>query len=161
MMLASCAWTAAGTRHPISRTSDLRTRCLPRSVRNVVSIGSSLAAATAPAMTTRREIWSSAIRERRAYHLSFPVGARRQDVSHGWPIRRDEGTTWRLQFDDQRRADCEVCVEDDFKCIEHAMPRSEEHTSELQSRVDLVCRLLLEKKKKTKLYTMNQDKERV
>src|SRR5438105_11476979 len=28
--------------------------------------------------------------------------------------------------------------------------RSEEHTSELQSRVDLVCRLLLEKKKKTK-----------
>src|SRR5207247_4258087 len=28
--------------------------------------------------------------------------------------------------------------------------RSEEHTSELQSRVDLVCRLLLEKKKQTK-----------
>src|SRR5438105_12708440 len=28
--------------------------------------------------------------------------------------------------------------------------RSEEHTSELQSRVDLVCRLLLEKKKKTR-----------
>src|SRR5438874_7405123 len=29
--------------------------------------------------------------------------------------------------------------------------RSEEHTSELQSRRDLVCRLLLEKKKKRKL----------
>src|SRR5437867_8841951 len=29
-------------------------------------------------------------------------------------------------------------------------PRSEEHTSELQSPYDLVCRLLLEKKKKTK-----------
>src|SRR5699024_11506062 len=28
------------------------------------------------------------------------------------------------------------------------VPRSEEHTSELQSRFDLVCRLLLEKKKK-------------
>src|SRR5690349_24134523 len=28
--------------------------------------------------------------------------------------------------------------------------RSEEHTSELQSRIDLVCRLLLEKKKKKK-----------
>src|SRR3989449_5797266 len=28
-------------------------------------------------------------------------------------------------------------------------PRSEEHTSELQSRLHLVCRLLLEKKKKT------------
>src|SRR5699024_12832296 len=31
--------------------------------------------------------------------------------------------------------------------------RSEEHTSELQSRFDLVCRLLLEKKKKLKLIT--------
>src|SRR3712207_8162164 len=30
--------------------------------------------------------------------------------------------------------------------------RSEEHTSELQSRQYLVCRLLLEKKKKTKTY---------
>src|SRR6266496_2238801 len=32
-----------------------------------------------------------------------------------------------------------------------AGPRSEEHTSELQSRRDLVCRLLLEKKKKLPL----------
>src|SRR5690349_23482242 len=31
-------------------------------------------------------------------------------------------------------------------------PRSEEHTSELQSRRDLVCRLLLEKKKKKKKH---------
>src|SRR2546422_5302934 len=30
----------------------------------------------------------------------------------------------------------------------HIGPRSEEHTSELQSRLHLVCRLLLEKKKK-------------
>src|SRR2546429_1960810 len=30
------------------------------------------------------------------------------------------------------------------------VPRSEEHTSELQSRLHLVCRLLLEKKKKNK-----------
>src|SRR3989442_5219832 len=30
--------------------------------------------------------------------------------------------------------------------------RSEEHTSELQSRPHLVCRLLLEKKKTTKIY---------
>src|SRR5438067_9635899 len=30
-----------------------------------------------------------------------------------------------------------------------AVSRSEEHTSELQSRFDLVCRLLLEKKKQT------------
>src|SRR3712207_7311005 len=32
----------------------------------------------------------------------------------------------------------------------HHQPRSEEHTSELQSRQYLVCRLLLEKKKKHK-----------
>src|SRR5690348_18023490 len=31
-------------------------------------------------------------------------------------------------------------------------PRSEEHTSELQSPVHLVCRLLLEKKKKKKIH---------
>src|SRR5438105_6119598 len=38
-------------------------------------------------------------------------------------------------------------------------PRSEEHTSELQSRVDLVCRLLLEKKKKknTTMGSVTQD----
>ena len=38
--------------------------------------------------------------------------------------------------------------------------RSEEHTSELQSRFDLVCRLLLEKKKKEK-HTQKTAKERV
>src|SRR2546422_7192920 len=34
--------------------------------------------------------------------------------------------------------------------------RSEEHTSELQSRLHLVCRLLLEKKKKTELNDYTQ-----
>src|SRR5688572_32084642 len=33
----------------------------------------------------------------------------------------------------------------------YLIPRSEEHTSELQSQSNLVCRLLLEKKKKSKL----------
>src|SRR5688572_31822913 len=33
--------------------------------------------------------------------------------------------------------------------------RSEEHTSELQSQSNLVCRLLLEKKKKNKLITLD------
>src|SRR5205809_4927357 len=36
--------------------------------------------------------------------------------------------------------------------------RSEEHTSELQSRLHLVCRLLLEKKKKKKKYSIYIDK---
>src|SRR2546422_8085167 len=38
------------------------------------------------------------------------------------------------------------------QCLDgaHGTHRSEEHTSELQSRLHLVCRLLLEKKKKKK-----------
>src|SRR2546421_7910344 len=41
---------------------------------------------------------------------------------------------------------------------QEAQHRSEEHTSELQSRSDLVCRLLLEKKKKTKNKTAALEK---
>src|SRR5437588_7879678 len=36
--------------------------------------------------------------------------------------------------------------------LDHIRPRSEEHTSELQSHSDLVCRLLLEKKKKLQYW---------
>src|SRR5712664_4957408 len=39
-------------------------------------------------------------------------------------------------------------------------PRSEEHTSELQSRSDLVCRLLLEKKKKKKKKKKTKKKKK-
>src|SRR5215475_2713739 len=39
-------------------------------------------------------------------------------------------------------------------------PRSEEHTSELQSRENLVCRLLLEKKKKKKKQTITIKKKK-
>src|SRR5687768_18155443 len=38
-------------------------------------------------------------------------------------------------------------------CKRFVYDRSEEHTSELQSRLHLVCRLLLEKKKKNKRKT--------
>src|SRR5476651_2902348 len=41
-------------------------------------------------------------------------------------------------------------LDDDIRNDLTRMPRSEEHTSELQSRQYLVCRLLLEKKKNTK-----------
>src|ERR1041385_9300752 len=40
---------------------------------------------------------------------------------------------------------------------ERARIRSEEHTSELQSRLHLVCRLLLEKKKKYRLCSLLTD----
>src|SRR6266536_3122871 len=41
-----------------------------------------------------------------------------------------------------------------------AFSRSEEHTSELQSRVELVCRLLLEKKKENKSTSFLCSKKR-
>src|SRR5437588_7729060 len=37
-----------------------------------------------------------------------------------------------------------------IRAVKYLLRRSEEHTSELQSHSDLVCRLLLEKKKKSK-----------
>src|SRR3989449_6742388 len=42
-------------------------------------------------------------------------------------------------------------------CEAVAFARSEEHTSELQSRLHLVCRLLLEKKKKMSVESMSTD----
>src|SRR5438105_11677545 len=53
----------------------------------------------------------------------------------------------------QRQQPAVLLVRDLQRLIHHELQdvvRSEEHTSELQSRVDLVCRLLLEKKKKKK-----------
>src|SRR2546422_8532870 len=44
----------------------------------------------------------------------------------------------------------------DQRHARHRM-RSEEHTSELQSRLHLVCRLLLEKKKKIKQVTLTHN----
>src|SRR2546429_4903864 len=43
------------------------------------------------------------------------------------------------------------CVHNRVNALQKAANRSEEHTSELQSRLHLVCRLLLEKKKKRDL----------
>src|SRR5438067_8665821 len=47
-----------------------------------------------------------------------------------------------------RRARCRPVHDRELPGCRGARVRSEEHTSELQSRFDLVCRLLLEKKKK-------------
>src|SRR2546429_816712 len=48
--------------------------------------------------------------------------------------------------DSSRRLGRRLTPQENLPCA--ALPRSEEHTSELQSRLHLVCRLLLEKKKK-------------
>src|SRR5713101_9016988 len=49
----------------------------------------------------------------------------------------------------RRHAELAVDADRSFHASGHG--RSEEHTSELQSHVNLVCRLLLEKKKKTRV----------
>src|SRR2546427_11961424 len=51
---------------------------------------------------------------------------------------------------DRRRQPGELAHVDPVRAIGAARLRSEEHTSELQSQSNLVCRLLLEKKKKKK-----------
>src|SRR2546421_6700718 len=52
------------------------------------------------------------------------------------------------------------CILAGFLCRSASLQyvRSEEHTSELQSRSDLVCRLLLEKKKMTEYLPIFQNK---
>src|SRR5438876_8211124 len=50
------------------------------------------------------------------------------------------------------------CRDAELTCDHFALtvlPRSEEHTSELQSPVHLVCRLLLEKKKRCHMYSFS------
>src|SRR5438874_8135661 len=69
----------------------------------------------------------------------------------------DDAVTGALQHvPDERAADAEAehheladaeMVHQPEMVVSIGIPRSEEHTSELQSRRDLVCRLLLEKKK--------------
>src|SRR5207247_10413895 len=59
---------------------------------------------------------------------------------HSFPTRRSSDLG-------QRRGDLPALLHERAAAHRVAGLRSEEHTSELQSRVDLVCRLLLEKKK--------------
>src|SRR5438874_10433849 len=69
---------------------------------------------------------------------------------HSFPTRRSSDLGCSVSrcasTGDGRRAN--VHREDGSGARDGRSPRSEEHTSELQSRRDLVCRLLLEKKKK-------------
>src|SRR5690625_6669499 len=67
------------------------------------------------------------------------------------PALAREAPDLRLDLPDQVFEPLEISVsglEPSFGCTSSIFVRSEEHTSELQSRGHLVCRLLLEKKKK-------------
>src|SRR2546429_1468179 len=73
---------------------------------------------------------------------------RRQDVQALASRRLDERMvteTLEMLFEFQ----CKLCDIRKLEILRRVEVRSEEHTSELQSRLHLVCRLLLEKKKNT------------
>src|SRR2546430_633123 len=81
-------------------------------------------------------------------------------VSHGFrgPIYCSRGTADLLKIllpDSARLQEEEADYRNRHKITKHlpALPRSEEHTSELQSQSNLVCRLLLEKKKIQEVFT--------
>src|SRR5207249_5780408 len=87
-----------------------------------------------------------------------PLVAHLRDLSHESkePCRFDchvdslvGNTAGDVHFSDAREQAAALGnVRDLWSALAHLLPiRSEEHTSELQSRFDLVCRLLLEKKK--------------
>src|SRR2546429_1435029 len=63
------------------------------------------------------------------------------------PNRPDRSVHLQYRIDDLQRVHDHWIIGPSYP-ITHEMKRSEEHTSELQSRLHLVCRLLLEKKKK-------------
>src|SRR2546427_13099672 len=81
--------------------------------------------------TATTEIYTLSLHDALPISLSWPSAP-------SSPARR---ATWRLATIPIRAAPRT------WPCCPTAFPRSEEHTSELQSQSNLVCRLLLEKKK--------------
>src|SRR2546422_5170231 len=68
------------------------------------------------------------------------------------PLRVDANAGWTRERALQMLP---VLREYGVEFVEQPLSRSEEHTSELQSRLHLVCRLLLEKKKKREAHVHN------
>src|SRR5437868_11266464 len=89
------------------------------------------------------------------YLLSFPT-RRSSDLLEnlsrhgGIRVQSHRGEGGRL--DSFRLASAEHDLESIARAVIDSRRRSEEHTSELQSRFDLVCRLLLEKKNQKFYY---------
>src|SRR5699024_11865449 len=64
--------------------------------------------------------------------------------NHSYINRKYKNSLFRMLFSDREAL---LSLYNAVNQTAYKDPRSEEHTSELQSRFDLVCRLLLEKKK--------------
>src|SRR5437868_8704078 len=81
------------------------------------------------------------------FHDTAPTEISTLSLHDALPIWTKRGSARREDRRPAARGPCELRVPRRRTRGPHAR-RSEEHTSELQSRFDLVCRLLLEKKKK-------------
>src|SRR3712207_8266390 len=81
----------------------------------------------------------------RSYAVTGPAQQRGTDIA----LRPGTG-----RHEQEATMAAEPNARDDlYRLIDRLSPRSEEHTSELQSRQYLVCRLLLEKKKHNIMHT--------
>src|SRR5688572_31546025 len=90
------------------------------------------------------------------YTTLFRSGARKRTHAEGVRNAVAQLTQRRLR---QRLVELRLAEKHDLQELVPVRLRSEEHTSELQSQSNLVCRLLLEKKKKKKLnmlYTLDK-----
>src|SRR5262245_64205671 len=105
-----------------------------------------------------------AVLSSRTYSFSFYCSADHRDL-HSFPTRRSSDLPADRAARAHRRAEAlrpagRPAPRRTDRGRPRSVRRSEEHTSELQSLRHLVCRLLLEKKKKTTikytLYTQNQ-----
>src|SRR2546422_7232006 len=85
----------------------------------------------------------------RSYREGFIQPAEQEETEDGAPRRRTKKGILQLAVIHLRQRLCSSS-----RALAESLARSEEHTSELQSRLHLVCRLLLEKKKTTYGCTM-------
>src|SRR5438034_7098368 len=89
---------------------------------------------------------------------SYQVGVPRAETitAEGVEVPPSMGLATAINF--QPTAGGKAAITGDFVLIGDEV-RSEEHTSELQSHSDLVCRLLLEKKKKKRTEVKQETRE--
>src|SRR5437879_10307813 len=82
---------------------------------------------------------------------------------HSFPTRRSSDLVLRPSCNahDYQHSNEYACTEITLPRFRFRFIRSEEHTSELQSPMYLVCRLLLEKKKTTKIKSITNVFERL
>src|SRR5207248_3633537 len=101
---------------------------------------------TSPSPTSTLFPYTTLFRSAMLSKLSFAQETRR---ASRWKSRSNGAATEKKVFEESREAFLEAVKLVSGHTEDTIAVRSEEHTSELQSPYDLVCRLLLEKKKKT------------